>query len=45
MAWIDLPSLEVSASEQYYASIDRGSVRFINGTRTSTLCSTSTATA
>lgn len=33
MAWIDMPSLEVIASHQYYSSIDSKTVRYARGTR------------
>lgn len=33
MAWIDMPSLEVIASDQYYSSIDSKTVRYASGTR------------
>jgi len=33
MAWIDMPSLEVIASDQYYSSIDAKTVRYASGTR------------
>nr|WP_288870815.1 putative glycolipid-binding domain-containing protein [uncultured Corynebacterium sp.] len=33
MAWIDMPSLQVIASDQYYSSIDSHKVRYASGTR------------
>ena len=33
MDWIDMPSLEVIASDQYYSSIDSKTVRYASGTR------------
>lgn len=33
MAWIDMPSLRVIASDQYYSSVSRSSVRYESGTR------------
>ena len=33
MAWIDMPSLQVIASDQYYSSIDAKTVRYASGTR------------
>ncbi|WP_304325393.1 putative glycolipid-binding domain-containing protein [Corynebacterium frankenforstense] len=33
MAWIDMPSLEVIASDQYDSSIDSKTVRYASGTR------------
>nr|VDG62895.1 Uncharacterized protein conserved in bacteria [Streptococcus thermophilus] len=33
MAWIDMPSLQVIASDQYYQSIDSETVRYASGTR------------
>ncbi|MCT1450091.1 putative glycolipid-binding domain-containing protein [Corynebacterium sp. p3-SID1194] len=33
MAWIDMPSLQVIASDQYYSSIDSKTVRYASGTR------------
>ena len=33
MAWIDMPSLQVIASDQYYSSIDSLKVRYASGTR------------
>lgn len=33
MAWIDMPSLRVIASDQYYSSIDSRHVRYASGTR------------
>lgn len=33
MAWIDMPSLRVIASDQYYASIDSATVSYASGTR------------
>lgn len=33
MAWIDMPSLQVIASDQYYSSIDSKAVRYVSGTR------------
>lgn len=33
MAWIDMPSLQVIASDQYYSSIDSQAVRYASGTR------------
>lgn len=33
MAWIDMPSLQVIASDQYYSSIDAQTVRYASGTR------------
>lgn len=33
MAWIDMPSLQVIASDQYYSSIDSETVRYASGTR------------
>ena len=33
MAWIDMPTLRVIASDQYYASVDAGSVSYASGTR------------
>ncbi|MCT1445303.1 putative glycolipid-binding domain-containing protein [Corynebacterium sanguinis] len=33
MAWIDVPSLQVIASDQYYSSINPGAVRYSSGTR------------
>lgn len=32
MAWIDMPSLQVIASDQYYSSIDSLKVRYASGT-------------
>lgn len=33
MAWIDMPSLQVIASDQYYSSVDAETVRYKSGTR------------
>lgn len=33
MAWIDMPSLQVIASDQYYSSIDAETVHYASGTR------------
>ena len=33
MAWIDIPSLQVIASDQYYSSVDAETVRYESGTR------------
>ena len=33
MAWIDIPSLQVIASDQYYSSVDSETVRYESGTR------------
>lgn len=33
MAWIDMPSLQVIASDQYYSSINSETVRYASGTR------------
>lgn len=33
MAWIDIPSLQVIASDQYYGSIDSSTVHYASGTR------------
>ncbi|OFP36496.1 hypothetical protein HMPREF2990_05740 [Corynebacterium sp. HMSC071B10] len=33
MAWIDMPSLQVIASDHYYSSIDLHTVRYASGTR------------
>ena len=33
MAWVDMPSLQVIASDQYYGSIDRRTVHYASGTR------------
>ncbi len=33
MAWVDMPSLHVIASDQYYASVDSSSVSYASGTR------------
>lgn len=33
MAWIDMPSLQVIASDQYYSSIGSHTVRYASGTR------------
>lgn len=33
MAWVDMPSLKVIASDQYYSSIDPCQVRYASGTR------------
>lgn len=33
MAWIDMPSLQVIASDQYYSSSDNTHVRYVSGTR------------
>lgn len=33
MAWIDTPSLQVIASDQYYASVDSQTVSYASGTR------------
>lgn len=33
MAWVDMPSLNVIASDQYYSSIDAQHVRYASGTR------------
>lgn len=33
MAWIDMPSLQVIASDQYYGSIDEETVHYRSGTR------------
>lgn len=33
MAWVDMPSLRVIASDQYYASVDGSSVSYVSGTR------------
>ena len=32
-AWIDIPSLQVIASDQYYSSVDAETVRYESGTR------------
>ncbi|WP_078056685.1 putative glycolipid-binding domain-containing protein [Corynebacterium bouchesdurhonense] len=33
MAWIDMPSLQVIASDQYYSSLGSNTVRYASGTR------------
>lgn len=33
MAWIDMPSLQIIASDQYYGSIDQDTVHYRSGTR------------
>lgn len=33
MAWIDIPSLQVIASDQYYSSVDAETARYESGTR------------
>lgn len=33
MAWVDMPSLQVIASDQYYSSVDESHVRYVSGTR------------
>ncbi|GAA1173509.1 hypothetical protein CGLAUT_04550 [Corynebacterium glaucum] len=33
MAWIDMPSLQIIASDQYYGSIDEDTVHYRSGTR------------
>lgn len=33
MAWVDMPSLRVIASDQYYSSLDESHVRYESGTR------------
>nr|VDG62857.1 Uncharacterized protein conserved in bacteria [Streptococcus thermophilus] len=33
MAWIDMPSLQIVASDQYYGSIDQDTVHYRSGTR------------
>ena len=33
MAWVEMPSLRVIASDQYYASHSPGHVRYASGTR------------